>query len=264
MLNLRAINVAQGVDGLGEREVATVDLLKGTFDQNSGLARDACPSKLDGIRTVDKSRVPFAEHVGRKILGQFGHRANHGHGSNRDKLMDPAHASDDSLIFDLNVTGEGCATGDDDLVSDLAVVSNVDGGHQQVVVADAGLQSHAGGPVDGDHFTDDVAIANHGVGLLALELEILRNSADYGTGKDLAITADGGEGFNHGVGRNGSPIADLAMIPDDGIRADFDVFANLGGGMNKCLRMNIDHVSPPWKTAIRPRRPAVPQHRLQP
>ena len=65
------------------------------------------------------------------------------------------------------------------MVADADVVGDVGVGHQQVVAADAGDQAAAlGAAVDGDELADAVAVADAGLGALALVFQVLRGDAD--------------------------------------------------------------------------------------
>ena len=73
-------------------------------------------------------------------------------------------------------------------------------GHQQVVIADAGLLTLVGGPIDRHAFTDGVVIADHHLRGGTLVFEILGLLAEAGPRKDLVVLSDDESTIEHRVG----------------------------------------------------------------
>src|SRR5690606_32807453 len=117
------------------------------------------------------------------------------------ELVDAGEAAEDHLVADLDMPGQGRVVGEDAAVAHLAVVGDVHVGQQPVVVADAGdAATVAGAAVDGGEFADDVAVADHQFGVLALELLVLRVAADRGRAVDAVVAPDPGRALDAAVG----------------------------------------------------------------
>ena len=102
------------------------------------------------------------------------------------ELVDAAGCADYRPILDDHVAGEGHGVGKHGVTADSDVVGHVDIGHQEIVVADGGDHSAAfGAAVDSDEFADLVAMADSGLGTLAVILQILRRDADGRVGKKM-------------------------------------------------------------------------------
>src|ERR1035437_7094878 len=156
------------------------------------------------------------------------------------KLMDAGEGADVGPIADGDVAGEGDAVGHDDAIADARVVGDVDVGHEQVVAANGGDQSPAlGSAMDGDEFADAVAVADAGLGALALVLEVLRGHAGGAVREEEVILADPGGAFEVVIGHQACARADLHFGSDDAIGADIGAGVDFrrgiddGGGMNR-------------------------------
>src|SRR5688500_813391 len=96
-------------------------------------------------------------------------------------------------------------------------------GHEQILVADGRLAPAAGrAAVDGDEFSEDVALTDDQPRVLAAVLEVLGWETDRGEGKELgAIT-------NRGVAVDDRRRADPAIAAEDHLRSDHRVGADDG------------------------------------
>ena len=127
------------------------------------------------------------------------------------------------------------------MAAKLAVVGDVDVGHDPVVIAqagDAGVLHGAG--VDGDELADGVARADFQTGGFACVFLVLRRCANAGELEDAVARANAGAAFNDAVRANAAARANAHMGANDGIGADGDICRQLsrrvneGGGMNGC------------------------------
>src|ERR1039457_1724726 len=137
-------------------------------------------------------------------------------------------------IADGDVAGEGDAVGHDDVVADAHVVGDVGVCHEQVVAADGGDQSPTlGSAMNGDELTDAVAVADAGLGALALVLEVLRGHAGGAVGEEEVVLADPGGAFDVVIGQQAGARADVHFRSDDAIGADIGAGIDLRRGVNK-------------------------------
>src|SRR5690606_37694441 len=118
----------------------------------------------------------------------------------------------------------------------------------------------AGAAVDGGEFTDDIAVADHQFGVLALELLVLGIAADRGVAVDAVVAADAGRAQDAAVGADAGAVADLDPGPDQGKGPDRDALADPGGRIDHGAGVDAGrrvHVSP-WlpRRGSRRRRPA--------
>ena len=84
------------------------------------------------------------------------------------------------------------AVADNQAAAKHAVVSHVNGLHQEVIAAYYGLALRGCTTRDSNVLTDTVVIANLACCLLALELQILRLGRDAGTWEELIVVSDAG------------------------------------------------------------------------
>ncbi len=128
--------------------------------------------------------------------------------------------------------GEVHAVGDDDVIAQDAVVSEVDISHQQAVGAHGGLLAIRSATVDGHALADGGAITYFSGGVFTGELEVLRDRTDDGTGEDPALFADARAVHQHGVGSDPTAVTDhhIAVHTRKGFHGD--VLAELRIGVD--------------------------------
>ena len=90
------------------------------------------------------------------------------------ELVDCGVATQNRTIAHMYMTGDGRIVGHDDVVTNHAVVGDMDIRHQQIVAANTGdaLVLH-GSAMQGTAFADDVVVTNHQPGRLTLVLLVL-------------------------------------------------------------------------------------------
>ena len=121
----------------------------------------------------------------------------------------------------------------------MAVVRHVRVGHEQVVIADPGQAAAArGAAMNGRELADDVAVADHQPGLLAAELQVLRNQADRRHREDLVGVADLGPAVDHRRRADPAVAADADLLADRGVRPDRRAGADRRVRMHDRGRMN--------------------------
>ena len=88
--------------------------------------------------------------------------------------------------------------------------------------------------VDGCALTDSGVVADDGDGVLALELQVLRDSADDGRGEYSAVFTDTRSVEDAGVGHDLGACTYFYVVFDVCKRADVGGVVNLGARMNIC------------------------------
>ncbi len=108
-------------------------------------------------------------------------------------------ATDNSEIGALNLAGELASIGDNDVIAENAVVAKVAICHDEVVAAKDSLATRSGTAVDGCALADGVIVANLASRLLALELEVLRDSTYNSVLRNAVVLAHTGAPTNGGT-----------------------------------------------------------------
>lgn len=165
-----------------------------------------------------------------------------GHASDAAELVDGAIAADDGLILDFHVAGQQRAVDQRHAVADLAIVSDVAVGHQEIPVADGG-RPLLGGPVDRDSFADDVVLTDQGplpVGR-RVEFTVLRVQSNAGIGIDQIVGPDGQRPLKPDAANQARSASDSDMALNRAARADDHVVSQLGFGIDNTGRMDISH-----------------------
>src|SRR6185369_7940537 len=86
--------------------------------------------------------------------------------------------------------------GQDAVIAELHVVGDVDVHHQQVIRAEARDHASAlGSSMDADELADAIAVANDGLGWLAVILQVLRSEPDARVWIERVVAADGEGAF---------------------------------------------------------------------
>src|SRR5690554_3676269 len=150
-----------------------------------------------------------------------------------DALENGAASSHDGPVVNRHMTCHLHGVGNDDVVSDDAIMGNVYIGHEETVFADfcdflvdsTSVYSHA--------FPYGRVVADHYGGLLPLKFKILRNGRNHCPRKYLAVATDPGTGVNGDVGTDptsftnfhifmyGSKCFHGDVFPDPGVAVYF-------------------------------------------
>lgn len=130
---------------------------------------------------------------------------------------------DDRVIVHLDVAGESHRVRENDMIADLAVMSDVRITKEQIVRPDPSGQAVVGATVDGRIFPENVVIANFEIRWLAHILEILGFSTDDCEGKKFIALPDFRVSLHHDMGVQHAALTQLDIRPDDAKWTDPDV-----------------------------------------
>lgn len=160
------------------------------------------PSALeaDDVDASSGGGVAVNDHKGRHIAHDASKSGNHGVLAHAAELVYRTEAGDDGVVAYGDVACDGGIVREDGVAPDLALVGNMGIAQEEVVVADSSGSLRLGAAMDGDVLAKGIVIANVEVGLLALELQVLRPSAERGKGVGITALTDGGISLDDDVG----------------------------------------------------------------
>lgn len=149
------------------------------------------------------------------------------------KVVYGAAARQCGIVVDVHVAAQHDVVRHNNAVADLAVVRYVTAGHQVAVVANGGdAILFLGGPVDGNRFPKNIAIANDDLRGCTLITEILRFRADNNAWKEMVFSSqDAVSGERHIVLKS-TTATDLHVRTDDAMMSDSNFFVQLGARIN--------------------------------
>jgi len=152
-------------------------------------------------------------------------------------------------MLDRNVSCELCAVGDHNVISHLAIMTEVGEGHDEIVVTKTRCTAALGrAEADADVFTYSIFVADHQFALAFGEAIILGRPAEHRTALDQVLcpdpnpavsTADPGMGFHGRVGTDNHAAFDDAVRPDLGTRRDFGIGGYDGSGVNAQAELSL-------------------------
>ena len=226
-------------DGIVQFEAGTENEAIGLFQVALHFGADVISGEAYGVEAYDSGGIAVYNNEGAYVLDDFGHAANHGTGTDFDKLMDTAHASDDCMVFYGDVTGCSGEGAHDDMIPKVAVMGHMGVSLEHIVGAYPGFTIFAGGSVDGDVFTNQVMIAENDGGVFTGKFQVLRVFADDGMGVNMVFFPHPYVFRNDGVSPDDGAFPDFAVFANHCVRSDDDIFMNDGGRIDDGGGMNI-------------------------
>lgn len=184
---------------------------------------------------------PLARHraVGDHVRDDAREPADHRAAPEADMLMHRREPAHDDEILNHAMPREGGVVGHDHPVADDAVMGDMGGHHEEVVVAHHRAPAAAlGAGAHGGVLADRVARADMQLGGLAAILQVLRHLADGGEGEDLRLRADrcnpvdGDMAVEHHAFGQRDPWPDDAIGADPAPGPDLRAFLDDGGGVD--------------------------------
>src|ERR1019366_6951941 len=225
---------ADALDGLAGVELGSREQAQGSLQCLDHGARKPSAFQSDAVGAEDAD-LALADGGGVRqyVLNHHAVRSHEGVAADAAELMDADERAYVGPIADGDVTGERDAVGHDHVVADAYVVGDVGVSHQQVVAADRGDQSPAlGAAMNGDEFADAVAMADAGLGALALVFEVLRGHAGRAVREEEVILADPGGAFEIVICHQAGARADVYFRSNDAVGADLGAGIDLRRGVN--------------------------------
>jgi hypothetical protein len=133
----------------------------------------------------------------------------------------------------MSVAGKRGIIDENTVTADHAVVTDMDVGHQQVVVADGGFGTILDRTaMNGDALADDIVVADDKTRGLALVFQVRRI---FTHGRELVnavMLADDSRPFYHHMGGDNGALTDLNVGSDDGPGTHLHIRRQASTGMN--------------------------------
>jgi hypothetical protein len=209
---------------LGNIEVTAVEDLESSLQLQANFRGDPIATQAHNIDAMHCGGIAFHQHERWNILYQFGMGADHSHPAHFGELMNANQAPNYSLIFDYNVTCDGCSMRDHNVVSDDAIMGQVGCSHDEIIVTHPSL---AASPLcsgaDSCILSNHIPIADNEISFLSLKFKILRTATYYGTGEDLVVAPELHPAFYHHMGTDFRAISDLNVWTDYSVWSDLYV-----------------------------------------
>ena len=168
-----------------EQAISLVDVLDGLIAETTATQTDEVDAAIAGWLLAGND-------IRRNILRETATTLDHHVACDMAELVNENVGADDGVVIYYHLTGKLGRVADNQAAAEHAVVSHVNGLHQEVVAAYYGLALRGCTTRDSNVLTDTVVIANLACCLLALELQILRLGRDAGTWEELIVVSDAG------------------------------------------------------------------------
>jgi hypothetical protein len=199
------------------------DQAVGFFQGPDGVFLEAPAFQADEIEPVGFGTVTGYQKIGGNIFRDRGSASDDTVGPDAGKLMNTGQAADNRVIFHMDMAGQIGRIDHDDMMTQLAVVSDMTIGHNQVMVAhdrDPDIRHRCA--MDRDKFPNGIIISDHDPGGLPSELQVLGLNTDRSKLKDTASLADIGMGLNDYMGTDDGIFPDMDIRTDNRIGTNFN------------------------------------------
>ena len=161
------------IDCLASVVLRAVNKAERLFDPLHAFERKAAALQADEINAAHLRWIPVRDHEGWNVLHNFGAAARDRISADPAKLMDGGETTNDRMIADLDVAGQGSVIGKHDRVANLAIVADVAVGKKISAVTDAGLARTGRAAINGYEFRERILVAGFKIGRVALDFKLL-------------------------------------------------------------------------------------------
>src|SRR6266478_84228 len=165
--------------------------------------------------------------------------ADNGMRADTHEMVHRTKRADAGPVFNGNVPAERGGVGHDDMASNLAIMSDVSVGHDQVMVAD--LREPAAfyrAAIDGNELANLVVIADFQARRFARVRDVLRRQADRREREESIVDADLRRSFHGDVRHQVAALAQFDPRPNYAVGSDLAGGVNLGFGVNDGCGVN--------------------------
>lgn len=219
-------------DGFGELHAGAENDAIGFLEKALAFRRNAISRKAYAVQPYDAGRIAIRDDIRADVLHDLGHAADHGAGTDLDELMKAAHAADDRMVFDGDMTCRAREGGHDDVVAEAAVMCDMGIGLQHIIRADARLAVFPSRSVNGDVFTDEVVVSDDNGAVFVCKFQILRVFPNDRMRINVILFAHADILRDDSMRSDDGAFADLAVFSDVGISTDDDILVNDRTRMN--------------------------------
>ena len=215
-----------------------VDQPVGFMQSVDGFRSDAIALQAHDIDTTDLRRITVDKHEGRDVVDNPRLPAHETEPADRGVMVDSDTAGKARVAFHVDVPAQHRAVCNRDPIAELAVVSHVRSGHQEVMATQAGHPIFLLRPsVDCHAFTNNIVVTDLNPSRRAMIRHVLRITADDDEGANHVVFTNCGDSHDADL-RNqlGSP-ADLDVGADHAVGTDLDSIRDFSIGVNMgCIR----------------------------
>ena len=126
-----------------------------------------------------------------------------------------------------------------DAVTKLTVVTQVAIGHQQVAIPNHRAFAFLGGAIDGDAFTNRVAVADHHLRRSTSVFEVLRFQAEASPRENTIVATQAESSIEHDIGPDPAVRADRHLWAHDRARSDDNTRGQFSLGIHHRSGMDL-------------------------
>src|SRR3989304_107206 len=145
--------------------------------------------------------------------------------ANPAELMDRSQSADDRIIFDEDVSRQGCSIGHHHMISNLAIVGDMGVGHDKILISKNSSSAPFDRPsVEGDKLPNNIMISHLQEGGLSPISKGLRRFPDGGELIDLTPLSDLSPLSDDDMGTHLRPLIDGDSLFNQRVGADIDIF----------------------------------------
>ena len=208
---------------LVERQTRLVDQLVRISNIADLFACESAALKALDIDSMRLGRVTRQLDERRHILRQAGVHSDEGMRADFAELMDCGKAADDYPVADMNMTTQRRVIGKNRVISDLAVVRQVNVCKDPVIVAEpSNTGILRGTQIEGAEFANQVSVTDFQPGLLSAIFFVLGGSADRRKRREGIVTTNCRMPVDHHMWSDLGSSADLYVRPDNRVSANLD------------------------------------------
>jgi len=228
-------------ESLRYRQSAAVEKSVGSSQGTASFTREAAPSEADGIQSVEDQRLACGQNIRWHILRHTKTATDHRMTANPDELMNRDDSSDHGKVFNGYMARHIDRIGENDIVSEDTVMSDMHVGHEHAILAHACLSTLTRATIQGAEFADARSISDVQIGTLTLEFQILWMRAENRAVSDYDPVAQACARFDADTAGDPASRIDNDIIFYDGVGLDLDIVRNRGSRVNDSCWMNFRH-----------------------
>ncbi len=168
-----------------------------------------------------------------------GHATDHGVGADPHELVHRRQAADDRKITHHDMPSQGGVVGEDNIVSDDAIMGNMRADHEKAFSPDLRQQTAAVRTrVHGDMFANAAPLTDDEFRFFAGIFKVLRREADRGEGIDLGPRSNTCLAADNNMAAQAHAVPQHDFPAHHGVRADLYVIADFRAIFDDRSRVN--------------------------
>ncbi len=209
--------------------------LVGTLDGYARLATDTSTAHADNVEAPEATVTarPLHRGKGRHVLADSRLAAEHRHAADPAELMNNHESGDERTLLNLHMARQhGCA-GDDGIIADAAVVTDVARIHDHDAVTHDGFSTILQPAMNRGIFPQFTLLTNADTAVsFRIEADKLGIASDGGVIMQPGSRSNDSSWRDRGAVHQDTAFTDLRIRADEGMGADFRVLVNTSGGID--------------------------------